>query len=213
MAEAKKEPKVMDSKKGNRIAGCVIGGIVLFIVLVIVIGVSGAKDEAGKVAVSPTSTATAKVLTPEEQAKKDADDAAAKKKADDEKAQKEAEVKAQKEVADKAKAEADAKANAPADFKSALNQATSYSNTMHMSKRGVYDQLVSEYGGKFTAEAAQYGIDNVKADWNANALAQAKTYQDTMSMSPAAVRDQLVSEYGGKFTASEADYAIQHLND
>jgi hypothetical protein len=101
----------------------------------------------------------------------------------------------------------------PTEYKSALAQAKNYSDTMHMSKAGLYDQLVSEYGGQFTPEAAQYAIDNVKADWNKNALAQAKNYQDTMHMSPAAVRDQLVSEYGGKFLPEEADYAIQHLND
>jgi hypothetical protein len=43
-----------------------------------------------------------------------------------------------------------------------------YANTMHMSKQGVYDQLTSEYGGQFSAEAAQYAIDNVQTDWNAN---------------------------------------------
>ncbi len=101
----------------------------------------------------------------------------------------------------------------PAEYKSALNKATTYSSTMHMSKKGVYNQLVSEYGEKFTAEAAQYAIDNIKADWNANALAKAKTYQDTMSMSPAAIHTQLTSEAGEKFTKSEADYAIAHLND
>lgn len=147
-----------------------------------------------------------KQLSPEEQAKKDADDALAKKQADEAKAKQEAEAKAQKEAEEAAK-------NVPAEYKSALNKATSYSNTMHMSKRGVYDQLVSEYGEKFSAAAAQYAIDNVKADWNANALAKAKTYQDTMNMSPAGIHDQLTSAYGEKFTQSEADYAIQHLND
>lgn len=101
----------------------------------------------------------------------------------------------------------------PAEYKSALSQANTYASTMHLSKQGVYDQLVSEYGGKFSAEAAQYAIDNVKADWNANALAQGKTYQNDMHLSPAAVHDQLVSSYGGKFTAAEADYAVAHLND
>ncbi|MDO8886340.1 Ltp family lipoprotein [Candidatus Oleimmundimicrobium sp.] len=104
-------------------------------------------------------------------------------------------------------------ATVPAEYKSALNKATTYANTMHMSKQGVYDQLVSEYGEKFSTAAAQYAIDNMKADWNANALAKAKTYQDTMNMSPAAIHDQLTSEYGEKFTQAEADYAIQHLND
>ena len=101
----------------------------------------------------------------------------------------------------------------PAEYSSALSQATTYANTMYMSKRGVYDQLVSEYGGQFSAEAAQYGIDNVKSDWNANALTKAKTYQDTMHLSPNAILDQLTSDFGEKFTREEADYAIQHLNE
>lgn len=104
-------------------------------------------------------------------------------------------------------------ATIPAEYKSALNKATAYANTMNMSKQGVYDQLVSEYGEKFSPAAAQYARDNVKANWNANALVKAKTYQNTMDMSPAAIHDQLTSKYGEKFTQSEADYAIQHLND
>ena len=99
----------------------------------------------------------------------------------------------------------------PAEYKSALTQAGSYANNLHMSKQGVYDQLVSPYGGKFSAEAAQYAIDNVKADWNANALAKAKDYQSQQSLSPSAIHDQLTSAAGEKFTQAEADYAIAHL--
>ena len=101
----------------------------------------------------------------------------------------------------------------PAEYASALNKAQSYSDMMHMSKRGLYDQLTSEFGEQFSAEAAKYAVENVKADWKANALAKAKDYQELMSMSPAAIRDQLVSDFGEKFTAAEADYAIAHLND
>lgn len=118
---------------------------------------------------------------------------------------------ASKAAADKAAAEK-AAASAPAEYKSALAKATAYANTQHLSKRGVYDQLVSPYGEQFKPEAAQYAIDNVKADWNANALAKAKQYQDMQHMSPAAIHDQLTSDYGEKFTQAEADYAIQHLN-
>lgn len=112
-----------------------------------------------------------------------------------------------------APAKEEKKPDVPAEYTSALNQANSYANNMHMSKKGVYDQLVSEYGGQFSAEAAQYAIDNVKADWNANALAKAKDYQSQQSLSPSAIRDQLTSDYGEKFTQEEADYAIAHLND
>ena len=82
---------------------------------------------------------------------------------------------------------------------------------MHMSKAGVFDQLTSEYGGQFPEDAAQYAIDNVDADWKANALKSAKTYQESMSMSKEAIRDQLTSDYGGQFTQEEADYAIENL--
>lgn len=99
----------------------------------------------------------------------------------------------------------------PTEYKSALNKAQTYSDTMHMSKAGLYDQLTSEYGEKFSAEAAQYAIDNVKADWKANALKKAESYQEMMNMSREAIRDQLTSEYGEKFTQEEADYAVENL--
>ncbi len=99
----------------------------------------------------------------------------------------------------------------PTEYKSALRKAESYSELMHMSKQGIYDQLTSEYGEKFSPEAAQYAIDNLQADYNANALAKAQSYQDDMNMSPEAIRDQLTSEYGEKFTQEEADYAVANL--
>lgn len=97
--------------------------------------------------------------------------------------------------------------------KNALKKAESYSKTMNMSKAGIYNQLISEYGEGFTPEAAQYAIDNVVADWKANALAKAKSYQTTMNMSKKNIYKQLISEYGEKFTAEEAQYAIDHLDD
>ncbi|MFD1900315.1 Ltp family lipoprotein [Enterococcus termitis] len=99
----------------------------------------------------------------------------------------------------------------PTEYKSALRKAENYSNRMKMSKAGIYDQLTSEYGEKFPPEAAQYAIDNMKADWNANALAKAKSYQESMDMSIESIRDQLTSEYGERFTPEEAEYAIQNL--
>lgn len=159
----------------------------------------------------------------ETRAKKEAEDKlAAEAKAEEDRIKKEAEDKRKaeeerlkKEAEDKRVAEEQAKeaiANLPTEYKSALNKAYAYSEKMSMSKMGLYDQLTSEYGEKFSAEAAQYAIDNVKADWNANALTKARSYQESMSMSPEAIREQLTSEYGEKFTPEEADYAIQNLN-
>lgn len=104
------------------------------------------------------------------------------------------------------------KPNIPLEYSSALIKAEMYVETMHMSKKSVYGQLTSEYGEKFSKEAAQYAIENIKTDYNKHALAKAKTYQETMHMSPKSIYDQLISEYGEKFTKSEAEYAIENLN-
>ena len=103
------------------------------------------------------------------------------------------------------------KNDVPKEYKSALKKAKIYSDTMFMSKDGIYNQLVSEYGEKFSAEAAQYAIDNLTTDYNRNALSKAKTYQETMAMSRDRIYEQLTSEYGEKFTAEEAQYAIDNL--
>jgi TM2 domain-containing membrane protein YozV len=104
-----------------------------------------------------------------------------------------------------------AEADVPTEYRSALGKAQDYSDMMHMSKAGLFNQLTADFGEQFSKEAAQYAIENVDADWNGNALKKAITYQETMNMSPAAIRDQLTSEYGERFTASQADYAIKNL--
>lgn len=101
----------------------------------------------------------------------------------------------------------------PKEYRNALHKAENYSKMMHMSKQRIYDQLTSEYGEKFDAEAAQYAIDNIKGDYLEAALKSAKNYQETMNMSKDAIYDQLTSEYGEKFTAEEAQYAIDNLDD
>ncbi len=95
--------------------------------------------------------------------------------------------------------------------KNALAKAESYSSMMHMSRAAIYDQLTSSYGEGFPAEAAQYAVNHLVADYKANALEKAKDYQTTMHMSRSAIYDQLTSSYGEKFTAEEAQYAIDNL--
>ena len=99
----------------------------------------------------------------------------------------------------------------PLEYKNALKKAKLYSNHMYMSEQGIYDQLVSEYGEKFSQDAAQYAIDNLNADYNYNAYKKAQSYQETLNMSKQAIYDQLISNYGEKFTNEEAQYAIDHL--
>lgn len=68
-----------------------------------------------------------------------------------------------------------------------------YANQMHMSKKALYEQLISEYGEQFTEDAADYAVEKVKANWKENALSKAKMYQTQMNMSRKAVYDQLIS--------------------
>lgn len=188
--------------KGMAIAGIVLGGIAALSSILVTIGLLGAAangasadNQADKPAAAIVESATPQPVAT--------------------KAPKPVETKAPKPVETKDPEPAPAAPPAPTvpvEYKSALTKAGSYSKIMHMSKAGIYDQLTAEYGEKFSPEAAQYAIDNVQADWNANALAKAKSYQDQMAMSPDAIRDQLTSEYGEKFTAEEADFAVQHLN-
>lgn len=140
----------------------------------------------------------------EEQAKAEQEAKAAEKQA---KAEQEA-----KDAEEAAKKAEEGKNSVSTEYKNALKQAETYSSSMHMSKQAIYDQLTSEYGGQFPADAAQYAIDNLGADYKQNALKSAETYQSMMSMSKQDIYDQLVSEYGGQFTPEEAQYAIDNLD-
>lgn len=102
--------------------------------------------------------------------------------------------------------------NVPTEYKNALKKAKTYSDIMHMSKAAIFDQLISEYGERFTEEEAQYAVDNLDVDFNENALAKAKIYYESMNMSKDNIYQQLISEYGEKFTPEEALYAVDNLD-
>ena len=175
-----------------------------FIVTFILFGVTLPKTENTD---SKSTTAKAE-STVKEQPKEKTEEEKAKSDADAKKAKEETDAKIAAEKATK-----DAKDNIPKEYQSALKKADTYANKMNLSKKGLYEQLTSDAGEKFPAEAAQYAVDNVKADWKKNALAKAKTYQDKMSMSKSAIHDQLVSDAGEKFTEEEAQYAISNLGN
>ena len=101
--------------------------------------------------------------------------------------------------------------NISVDYKNALRAAQNYSDLMHMSKGDIYDQLTSEYADNFPADAAQYAVDNVDADFKENALASAKNYIETLGFSIQETRELLSSEYGGQFTEEEVEYAMSHF--
>lgn len=71
----------------------------------------------------------------------------------------------------------------PYEYENALESARNYSNVMHTSKRGTYNQLVSPYADGLSAEATRHAINSLQADYNASAFAKAKEYQETVHMS------------------------------
>lgn len=97
------------------------------------------------------------------------------------------------------------------EYKNALRQAEMYLKTQGFSEASLRKQLTSEYGGQFPADAADYALANVDADWNAEALEAAQAYQSTIPMSDDQLFDQLTSPYGGQFTPEQAQYAIDNL--
>ncbi|AKE38466.1 Hypothetical Protein NG00_00438 [Corynebacterium camporealensis] len=99
----------------------------------------------------------------------------------------------------------------PLEYSNALRAAQNYVDIMPFSYNGLYDQLTSEYGSGFTPEAAQYAVDNVDADWMAEAVEAAENYQETIPMSRDQLINQLTSEYGSQFTWEEAEHAVNSI--
>ncbi|WP_304502068.1 Ltp family lipoprotein [Brachybacterium sp. FME24] len=195
-------------KKGLIAAGC--GCVVLFLILVggcSVFAFSGSDDPKA----AETTAAEPAELDGEAEEVVDAEPAEGEELVEDE-APAEEESPADEAPAEEAPAEdAPAESEVPAEHTSALNSAQSYSDLMHMSKQGLFDQLTSEYADQFSDEAAQYAVDNVDTDWNENALASAESYSETMHMSKAGIYGQLTSEHGEQFLSEEAQYAIDTI--
>lgn len=97
--------------------------------------------------------------------------------------------------------------------KAALNSAKNYSDIMHMSKQGIYEQLTAKEGDDFSEDDAQYAVDHLKANYKENALESAKSYQEDQNMSKNKIKEQLTSSYGDQFTEDEAQYAVDNLED
>ncbi|MCD9055044.1 Ltp family lipoprotein [Staphylococcus arlettae] len=103
--------------------------------------------------------------------------------------------------------------DASKEQQAALNSAKTYADTMHMSKKGIFDQLTADAGDQFSEEDAQYAVDHLKADYKENALKSAESYQEDQNMSKDRIYDQLTSSYGDKFTEEEAQYAVDNLEE
>lgn len=110
------------------------------------------------------------------------------------------------------KQESEQLAGIPEEYQPVMERAILYCDELSMSKDAIYIELTGAYD-RFTEEEAQYALDHLDADWNANALAKAKVYCDVAYMSETAIYNQLIGEcpYGDQFAEEEVQYAMSHL--
>ena len=92
----------------------------------------------------------------------------------------------------------------------AVKEARSYLNTMAFSRKGLIEQLSSEFGSEFPLADAEFAVNylekNNEVDWNFQAAKSAKEYLATQSFSCNGLIEQLSSDFGGKFTQAQATY-------
>jgi hypothetical protein len=90
----------------------------------------------------------------------------------------------------------------------ALESAHSYIDGQAFSKKGLIEQLSSEYGEDFSKADATFAANHVGADRKAEAVESAEGYLDGQSFSKAGLIEQLTSSYGEGFTPEQARYAV-----
>jgi hypothetical protein len=97
----------------------------------------------------------------------------------------------------------------------AVESALSYLEFMSFSRKGLIDQLTSEYGEGFDQADAEFAVkyleDNGLVDWKEQAVKSAESYLDFTSFSRQGLINQLTSEYGEQFTQEEAEYAADQV--
>lgn len=90
----------------------------------------------------------------------------------------------------------------------AVGAAQDYLSIKAFSRKGLIEQLSSEYGEGFSVKDATFAVDYLKVDWNAQAAAKAKEYLATQHFSRKGLIQQLDSAYGEQFTHAQAVYGV-----
>ena len=80
------------------------------------------------------------------------------------------------------------------------------------SEQGLIQQLTTTAGEGFTEAQAEYAINNLHPDWDAQAVDSAKGYLgDGEGFSRSGLIQQLTSSYGAGFTEAQAEYAVNKV--
>jgi type IV secretory pathway VirB10-like protein len=90
----------------------------------------------------------------------------------------------------------------------AIASAENYLDFSAFSKKGLIEQLSSEYGDGFSKADATFAVKHIDVNWNEQAAKSAKNYLDFSSFSRSGLIEQLESEYGDGFTHAQAVYGV-----
>jgi Host cell surface-exposed lipoprotein len=95
----------------------------------------------------------------------------------------------------------------------AVDSAKGYlSEGQGFSEQGLLQQLTANAGNGFTEAQAEYAINSLHPDWDAQAVDSAKGYLgDGEGFSRSSLIQQLTSSYGAGFTEAQAEYAVNKV--
>lgn len=91
----------------------------------------------------------------------------------------------------------------------AVRSAEQYIAMTGFSRKGLIDQLASDYGDGYEVSDATVAVDSLPIDWNEQAARSAEQYLRMSGFSCKGLIEQLSSSYGDKYTKSQATYGAQ----
>lgn len=93
--------------------------------------------------------------------------------------------------------------------KNAVRSAEQYLDFSGFSRRGLIEQLSSDYGDRYEVADATAAVNSLSVNRNAQAARSAEQYLDFTGFSCEGLIDQLSSDYGDKYTVSQATYGAR----
>jgi Host cell surface-exposed lipoprotein len=76
------------------------------------------------------------------------------------------------------------------------------------SQESLIKQLTSSYGSGFAQADAQFAVNYLNPNWDAQAVEAAQGYMQMGGFSASSLTQQLTSDYGDGFTQAQAEYAV-----
>lgn len=93
----------------------------------------------------------------------------------------------------------------------AVRSAKQYLSMTGFSRKGLIQQLSSDYGEGYSISNATAAVNSLDVDWNEQAVRSARQYLEMTGFSCKGLIDQLSSSSGDGYTVSQATYGAQQV--